>query len=171
MDPNIVTGGSFGQLWQYKAAIPATSPQDQFYAKPLIYTPSSLGRQVVLAFSKSNRIYVLEAVNGSLIASRDLGLEGEIPFKVSDLPSCNDIGQYVGIIGTPVISPSTDTVYFWAKSYLPGGQMGWQNGAYRFHAVDAATLVERPGFPTNIQGAMGMIRDQKCIDHLLTDDS
>ncbi|OCK77470.1 WSC-domain-containing protein [Lepidopterella palustris CBS 459.81] len=154
MDPNIITGGSFGQLWSFKATIPAGAANDQFYAKPLVYTPSKLGRQVVLAFSEANRIYVIDAVNGTLIASRDLGLEGEGPFKVSDLPSCNDIGQTIGITGTPVIDPSTDTVYFWAKGYMQTGQSGWQNGAYRFHAVDASTLAEKPGFPTNIQGAM-----------------
>ncbi|OCL10625.1 WSC-domain-containing protein [Glonium stellatum] len=154
MDPTVISGGSFGQMWQYKAAIPSGSPQDQFYAKLLVYTPSTLGRQIVLAFSEANRIYILDAVNGTLIAKRDLSLEGESPFQVADLPSCNDIGQNIGITGTPVIDPSTDTIYFWAKSYLSSGQRGWQNGAYRFHAIDAATLAERAGFPINIQGAM-----------------
>ncbi|KAK0125522.1 hypothetical protein ONS96_009359 [Cadophora gregata f. sp. sojae] len=152
MDPNVVTGGGFGQLWQYKAAIPAGSPQDQFYAKPLVYTPRGTSRQIVLTFSKANRIYSLDAVNGTLLKTQDLSLEGEIPFKVTDLNQCNDVGQYVGIIGTPIIDPETDTVYFWAKSYLDGGQTGWINGAYRFHAIDAVTLAEKPGFPTNIQG-------------------
>jgi hypothetical protein len=55
--------------------------------------------------------------------------------------------------GALVIEPSTDTVCLWAKSYLAGGLIGWPNGAYRFHTVDAATLVE-PGFPTNIQTMM-----------------
>jgi hypothetical protein len=45
-------------------------------------------------------------------------------------------------------------VYFWAKSYI-GTATGYQNGAYRFHAVDAATLKERSGFPVNIQGQPG----------------
>ena len=150
MDPTIITGGTFGQIWSYKGAT------DSYYAKLLVYTPSSLGRQTVLAFSEGNRIYVLDAVNGSLITFRDLGTEGEGPFQVSDLPSCNDIGGTVGITGTPVIDPSSDTVYFWAKSYLANGLSGWQNGAYRFHAVDAATLKEKPGFPVNIQGTPGM---------------
>ncbi len=156
MDPNIITGGGFGQIWQYKASVQGNS--DEYYAKLLVYTPTSLGRQVILAFSKANRMYILDAVNGSLVASRDLASEGEGPFIVSDLPSCNDIGQTIGITGTPVIDPSTDTVYFWAKSYGATGQSGWQNGAYRFHAIDSATLKEKPGFPTNIQGAPGKLR-------------
>jgi outer membrane protein assembly factor BamB len=149
MDPAVIVGGTFGQIWSYKAA------SESFYAKPLVYTPSSISHQTVLAFSEGNKIYVLDAVNGTMIAYRDLASEGEPPFKVSDLPSCNDIGGTVGITGTPVIDPATDTVYFWAKSYLSSSQTGYQNGAYRFHAVDAATLAERPGFPVMIQNLPG----------------
>ncbi|KAN0092428.1 hypothetical protein V8E51_018275 [Hyaloscypha variabilis] len=151
MDPNIITGGSFGQIWQFKASIAAVVAADQYYSKPLVYTPSNYGRQVVLVFSEASRIYVLDAQNGTMISSRDLFQEGEGPFSVSDLPSCNDIGQTIGITGTPVIDPSTNTVYFWAKIYMVSGQTGVHNGAYRFHAVDTITLAERPGFPTNIQ--------------------
>jgi hypothetical protein len=125
---------------------------EQFYAKPLVYMPSRLGRQIVLVVSEQNRIYILDAVNGTLIASRDLNLEGETPFLVSDLGSCNDITGTVGITGTPVIDPATDTAYFWAKSYNAAGVIGWKNGAYHFHAIDIVTLAERPGFPTNIEG-------------------
>ena len=32
------------------------------------------------------------------------------------------------------------------------GQRGYQNGAYRFHAIDAVTLQDRPGFPTTAEG-------------------
>jgi len=154
MDPAIIAGGSFGQLWRYKTPAAASGLAEQFYAKPLVYTPLATGRQVVLSFSEQNKIYVLDAVNGTLYASRDLGNDGEIPFLVSDI-GCNDISGTIGITGTPVIDPDTDTVYFWAKSYMPGGERGYRNGAYRFHAVDAVTLAERPGFPVNIQGKQG----------------
>ena len=157
MDPAIVTGGSFGQIWTYTTPASLLGLPEQFYARSLVYTPTSLGRQVLLSFSEQNRLYVLDAVNGSLIAFRDLALEGEAPFQVADLGSCNDISGTIGVTGTPVIDPSTDTVYFWAKSYMSSGQRGFANGAYRFHAVDAATLVEKPGFPTNIQGVMGKL--------------
>jgi len=152
VDPAVVTGGSFGQIWSYTTP---TEASEQFYAKPLVFTPSSTGRQVVLSFSELNMIYSLDAVNGTLYATRDLSTDGETPFLVSDLGSCNDISGTIGITGTPVIDPDTDTVYFWAKSYL-GTATGYQNGAYRFHAIDAITLQERPGFPVNIQGTPGM---------------
>lgn len=50
---------------------------------------------------------------------------------------------------------ATDTVYFWAKSYLTPTGSGYQQGAYRFHAIDAVSLKERPGFPVNFQGTPG----------------
>lgn len=153
MDPSIISSGGFGQIWSY--ATP-TGASEQFYAKPLVFTPSTTGRQIVLSFSEHNRIYSLDAVNGTLLATRDLGLEGEGPFAVSDLGQCNDIGGSIGITGTPVIDPATDTVYFWAKSYISTIK-GFQNGAYRFHAIDAVTLQERAGFPKSIQGTPGKL--------------
>lgn len=157
MDPAVVGGGSFGQIWQFNLPSNPYGQLEQFYAKPLVFTPSSTNRQVVLVFSEQNRIFSLDAVNGTLVASRDLSLDGEAPFNVADLGSCNDISGTIGITGTPVIDPSTDTIYFWAKSYLAPGLRGYQNGAFYFHAIDAATLKEKPGFPVNIQGETGKI--------------
>jgi hypothetical protein len=48
---------------------------DQYYAKPLVYNPSNYGRQVVLAFSEANRIYVLDAQNGAYNSYRGLYAE------------------------------------------------------------------------------------------------
>jgi len=149
---------SFGQLWHFTAPASSNGLSEQFQAQSLVYTPSSTGTQVVLAFSMQNKIYSLDAVNGTLYATRDLSTGGEVPFLVTDLPGCYDITPLIGITGTPVIDPSTDTIYFWAKSYVSPSQAGkgWQNGTYRFHAVDAVTLQERPGFPVSLQGHPGM---------------
>lgn len=155
MDPSVITDGTFGQIWRFTTPTPLNGMAEQFYAKPLVYTPSSTGVQVVITISQQNKLYVLDAVNGTLYASRDLSLESEPPFLVSDLGGCNDISGTIGVTGTPVIDPNADTVYFWAKSYVIPGETGYQNGAYRFHAVDAVTLEERPGFPVNIQGKTG----------------
>jgi hypothetical protein len=168
MDPTLVGGGSFGQIWQYTLPPNPYRQIEQFYAKPLVYTPSTLSAQLVLVFSEQNKIYSLNAINGSLFATRDLSVDGESPFQVSDLGSCNDISGTIGITGTPVIDPSSNTIYFWAKSYMAPGLSGYQNGAYFFHAIDAVTLKERPGFPTNIQGEMGKARTTFCHDCTLS---
>lgn len=154
MDPAIVSGGSFGQLWKYKTpAYTSGAGDEQFYAKPLIYTPPSYGRQILLAFSQQNRLFVLDAVNGTVLAFRDMNEEGEPPFNIADFDgNCNDISDTVGITGTPILDPDTETVYFWAKSYAEGYTSGVYNARYRFHAVDALTLEERAGFPTLLDG-------------------
>jgi len=151
-----VTGGSFGQLWKFKGPTGFQGLREQFFAKPLVFTPSNYGRQVVIAMSEQNRIYTLDAINGTLISYRDLDAEGESPFLVSDLDGCNDISGTIGVTGTPVIDPATGTLYFWAKGYKVAGVYGYKEGIYRFHGVDALTLQERPGFPTNIEGIGGM---------------
>lgn len=154
MDPAIIAGGSFGQLWRYKTpAYTSGSGDEQFYAKPLVYTPASYGSQIVLVFSEQNRLFALDAVNGTLIAFRDMNEEGEGPFTVAEFDGdCNDISDSIGITGTPIIDDSTETVYFWAKSYAAGTTSGLYNGVYRFHAVDAVALTERSGFPVLLDG-------------------
>ncbi|KAK3378034.1 WSC domain-containing protein [Podospora didyma] len=154
MDPATLAGGAFGQIWSFTGPTSSVGIGEQFFAKPLVFTPRATGRQVVIAFSEQNRIYVLDAVNGTLYKMRDMATESpaEPPFMVSDLNNCNDISGTIGITGTPVIDNVTETIYFWAKGYKTHGVKGWQNAAYRFHAVDAWTLQERPGFPTNIEG-------------------
>lgn len=49
IDPAVISGGSFCQIWKYST--PAGG-SEQFYAKPLVFTPASSGRQVVLSFSE-----------------------------------------------------------------------------------------------------------------------
>lgn len=49
---------------------------------------------------------------------------------VADLP-CAELPGSVGITGTPIIDPATDTLYFFAKGYrTDGGPGGVANGAY-----------------------------------------
>ena len=157
MDPAVITGGGFGQLWQYQTTSTFPGLPEMFLAKPLVYTPTSSQRQVVLAFSEQNKLYVLDAVNGTQYAMRNLADEGEAPFKASDLGACNDIEGPIGITGTPVIDAGSDTVYFWAKGYRTG-LTGYMNAVYRFHAVDAWTLKERNGFPKLIEGLTGKLQ-------------
>jgi len=96
----------------------------------------------------------MDAVNGTLLKMRDLAVDGEAPFKAADLNGCNDISGTIGITGTPVIDPATDTIYFWAKSYL-AGQTGVAGAVYRFHAIDALSLAEKSGFPKTAEGMPG----------------
>jgi hypothetical protein len=152
MDPAIVDSSSFGLLWKV-----AFNKDEQFYAKPLTYTPLAGGPQLLFLASSMNYIRTLNAETGALINARqthtpflqsDIGCTGEEQLWSSTLSlkltTPLDIPNYIGIIGTPVIDPATDIVYFYSKTYIPNfrvnGNTGTSNGVYYFHAVDINTL-------------------------------
>lgn len=90
-------------------------------AKPLVFTPRTRfvdgkptigSKQLVIAVSESNWIYVLDAVGGKVLNSRQI----RKPYLASDLP-CADLYPTVGVTGTPVIDSNTDTIYMFAKGY------------------------------------------------------
>lgn len=144
MHPATVGSAIFGFLWKNTYA-----PKERWYAKPLVYTPTG-GNQTQLVFlaSSMNVIRTLDAITGAAINSRTV----QPPFLQSDI-GCTDIPDYIGIIGTPVIDPDTDTVYFFSKGYRGGASFGGvANGIYNFYAVDINTLADRPGFPVLIDG-------------------
>lgn len=110
MDPNVITGGTFGITWKntYNA-------NEAFYAKPLVYTPSGYTDELVIIVSNQNIIRIVDGKNGTLINSRTLNP----PFQSVDT-NCGDIPNTVGITGTPIIDPATDIMYFFSKSYQGG---------------------------------------------------
>ncbi len=111
----------------------------QFYAKPLVYTPPSTGVQIVFIASSKNYIRTMNAKDGIPLKERLVNP----PFLQAEI-GCNDIPGYIGIIGTPVIDPDTETAYFFSKTYIPNfrapGATGVYNGVYYFHSVNVNTL-------------------------------
>jgi len=158
MHPATVGSPIFGILWknQYGA-------KEKWYAKPLVYTPPGQSQLVFLA-SSMNIIRTVDAVNGTLLNSRTV----QPPFLQSDI-GCTDIPDFIGIIGTPILDPTTNTVYFFSKGYRGGAAFGGvSNGAkllfflntadnisgiYKFFAVDVLTLQDKLGFPVLIDGS------------------
>ncbi|KAF7895090.1 hypothetical protein EAF00_006904 [Botryotinia globosa] len=155
MDPGIIDSSSFGQLWKV-----AFNYQEQFYAKPLTYTPLTGGPQLLFLASNQNYIRTLNAETGVLINSRQV----HTPFLQSDI-GCTDIPNYIGIIGTPTIDPATDIAYFFSKTYIPNyrvpGNTGTANGVYYFHAVNINTLLDVDSYPILIDGAIADNAPQK----------
>ncbi|GAO48326.1 hypothetical protein G7K_2500-t1 [Saitoella complicata NRRL Y-17804] len=149
MDPAVVSSTSFGLLWSRPTYGAYKGFPEQFYAQPLVYTPAGHS-QVVFAVSATNWAYVLDAVTGVIIKSRNLSP----PFMVSDLNGCNDILYTVGVTGTPSLDPETDTVYFFAKTYKDGTADvgGVANAIYKMYALDVLTLEDRDNFPVSLEG-------------------
>ena len=107
----------------------------------MVYTPLAGGPQLVFLASSQNWIRTLNAKTGVLINSRQV----HTPFLQSDI-GCTDIPNTIGITGTPTIDPTSDTVYFFSKTYIPNyryaGNTGTFNGVYYFHAVNINTLAD-----------------------------
>ncbi|KAL8699219.1 MAG: hypothetical protein Q9201_006129 [Fulgogasparrea decipioides] len=134
MDPAVVDSSEFGLLWSTKY-----NNQEQFYAKPLVYTPVAGGPQIVFIASSQNWIRTMDAKTGTALKARQV----HTPFLQAEI-GCTDIPNTIGIIGTPTIDPATDTAYFFAKTYIPNfrtaGNTGVFNGVYYFHGVNVNTL-------------------------------
>src|SRR5262249_22354035 len=81
----------------------------QSYAQPLLF-PGGL-----LIATENNHVYVLDPATGAVIVDRAL----EPPWQAADL-GCGDLVPNVGITGTPVIDPSTNTAYLTTKTYASG---------------------------------------------------
>ena len=131
LTPALVSSGTFGQLF-------STPIVGQVYAQPLVVN------DLVFVATEANWIYGIDAVNGAVRWSRNVGT----PWNPQDV-ACGDLVPEVGITGTPAIDDQTGTAYFVAKTYTvgPGTAVRW-----RMHAVDVTTGIERAGFPVTIQG-------------------
>jgi iron transport multicopper oxidase len=142
MDPNIVSGKNFGILWQAQSS----DPKEEFYAKPLVYTVN--GVETVITASTMNNVRVFNARTGALITSRQLNP----PFLQADI-GCNDIANYIGVVGTPIIDTNTNIIYMMAKGYKGGAASGGMpNGIYQLYALQLPGLANAPGFPVLIDG-------------------
>ncbi|KAI4717875.1 WSC-domain-containing protein [Aureobasidium sp. EXF-10727] len=157
MDPSVVGGDSFGQLW--RAALPGNFQgigPEQIFSQPLVYTLSD-GIQYVYIATTQNNLYKINAKTGDVVASRNM----HVPFLTADLDGCVDINPTVGVTATGVIDPDTGIWYLTAKTYSDAFQNGAfskssppgrLNGRYYFHAINTADLSEVSGFPKMIDG-------------------
>jgi hypothetical protein len=78
---------------------------------PIWGQPLVLGSRVYVA-TVGDKIYALEASNGEVLWKRSAGT----PVPSGELP-CGDITPTVGIVGTPVIDTSTNTLYAVADTW------------------------------------------------------
>ena len=131
LSPSAVHSGGFGKLF-------TASLEGSIYAQPLVYEGD-----VIVTTEKANA-YAINATNGSIVWKRSFGS----PFKASTI-GCSDLKPDLGSTSTPVIDPSTGTVYLTTRLETKGGL---ENAHWYLQAMSASTGEERPGFPVAIAG-------------------
>jgi hypothetical protein len=87
--------------------------------------------------------------HANLIDSAHGATSGETTVPNGDVGGSTDIQPEIGIIGTPVISPSLNTLYAVTKSEGPSGTFH-----QRLHALDLSTGNEKSGSPANVSGSV-----------------
>lgn len=123
------------------------------YAEPLyvpnVTIPSQGTHNVVYVATENDSVYAFDAdVAGPPLWQTSFidPANGITPVPVSDLgPDCMDLTKIIGITATPVIDPSTGTLFVVSKVKLGPGSYQQQ-----LHALDITTGLEQPNSPVTI---------------------
>jgi hypothetical protein len=140
LTPSNVNVNQFGLLFKFAV-------DNQVYAQPLVVSNVSIGggtHNVVYVGTTSNGVYALDADTGTQYWHVNLGT----PISNANYGSgCVDINGNAGIVGTPVIDPSSGTLYV-VNSLNNGGAF-----SFMLHALDITTGVDKAGSPVQITNA------------------
>ena len=151
LTPTNVNAASFGKLGQ-------VAVDGLVYAQPLIKTgvllPDGTTHDLVFVATEHDSVYAFDA-NTLALVWQDSFINPA--FGVTSVPS-TDLGAQavtpeVGITSTPVIDPSSNTIYVvsMTRTVLPSGSFSY---AHQFHALDLATGAEKFGGPVTIQATV-----------------
>jgi hypothetical protein len=136
--PEVVGSGTFGQLW-------STPVTGQVYAQPLVATKPDGSAESVIVTTEEDNVYALNPTTGAPQWTVNLGT----PWNPADI-GCGDIQPYRGSTSTPVIDPTTNTVYLTHKTYDASGNAEWFMDALQIGGSDPGA--ELPGFPVQLSG-------------------
>lgn len=144
LTPANVNFSNFGKL--------ATVTVDgEVYAQPLVVSNVAIGggtHTVVYAATEHDSVYAIDADTGVVYWQKSLIPTGGSTVSSSTDLDCGDITTEVGITGTPVIDPTSGTLYVVAKVKLAGAI------AQHLHALDLGTGAEKFGGPNTIAAAV-----------------
>jgi hypothetical protein len=152
LTPANVNASSFGKLFSQNV-------DGAIYAQPLymssVNVPNQGVHNVIYVATENDSVYAFDADSNQGANANPLWTASftNPSLGILALPStdegCADIAPEIGITGTPVIDPSTNTLYAVANTK--------ENGTYvqRLHALDAATGAEKFGGPVEIRATYG----------------
>jgi Fibronectin type III domain len=158
--PSNISTSTFGKLF-------SCSADGAIYAQPLWVANVSINgvkHNVVIVATMHDSVYAFDADSNAspcvplwqakLLDSAHGGTAGEqsVPSGPGGLlgNGYGDITPETGVTGTPVIDPSTNTIYAVSKSVITSGPTFFQ----RLHALDLTTGNEKFGGPTSITTAI-----------------
>ncbi len=110
------------------------------YAQPLYIEGSPSGRAMIIAVTESNNVYALDAADGSVIWSDNVGA----PMPLSRLP-CGNINP-LGITGTPVVDLPSRSLFFDAMTTPDGGN----TAKHMIFSVNVDTGATNAGWPVDV---------------------
>jgi hypothetical protein len=145
---NNVTSSTFGKLF----SCPIDSPA---YAQPLWVANLNIAggkHNVVFVASSRDTVYAFDADKSPCVTYWTASLlgSGETYVNTGDV-STGDIQPDIGIVGTPVIDPSTNTLYVVSKSKNIGTSCTPSSSCHqRLHALNLAAHTEKFGAPYDL---------------------
>jgi outer membrane protein assembly factor BamB len=150
-----VTASTFGKLF--------SCPIDaEAYAQPLYIANFAIAggtHNVVLVATQNDSVYAFDADANPCVQywKKSFLGTGITTVPPADTGETGDINTQIGITGTPVIDPATNTLYVVAKTKeTVGAGCSDVSPCYfqRLHALDLATGNEKFGGPANISSAI-----------------
>jgi hypothetical protein len=149
LTPADVNAASFGKLFR-------TTVDGQVYAQPLYESavnitvgPSPGKHNVAYVATEHDSAYAIDADNGQVLWQDSFihPSQGITTVPAADTGS-SDLSPEIGITGTPVIDPSTNTLFVDAKTKEVHG--GNNHYVHRLHAIDMTNGAEKFGGPITI---------------------
>jgi hypothetical protein len=151
LSPATVSSNTFGKL--FSCPVDGNIYAQPLYVANLSITPQGSGPQqpvtanVVFVATENDSLYAFDADASPCVTYwHDSLLPATEEIVSSTDVGTGDITPNIGITGTPVIDPKTDTLYVVAKSKQ--FQVSPPTYVQRLHAIDITTGNERPSSPT-----------------------
>ena len=142
-----VNTGQFGKLFSRVV-------DGQIYAQPLYVNGliiSNKFRNVLYVATEHNSVYAFDADDPAASnALWQVNLGPSVP--IADIDGCNDLTPEIGITSSPVIDPTSNTIYVDAKTKEVTNSI--TSYFHRLHALDLVTGQEHFGGPVAVQGAV-----------------
>jgi len=164
LTPSLVTSQTFGKVF-------SCAVDGAVYTQPLWAPGLNIGggaHNVILVATQHDTVYAFDADSSpcvtywhvNLLDALHGGTPGEAAVVWQDVGYCyGDVYPEVGVTGTPVIDPVTNTIYLVSASEIPGASSGncaLPAGSYfhRLHALDLASGSEKFNAPVTVAASV-----------------